>query len=81
MHSDVARQKMVAENSGKLIQVVVAALADPNADVRGAAALCLRGLCRSARLLRAGSIPAAVAAPLVTLLQDASTSDVQVRVN
>jgi hypothetical protein len=75
----VARQKMVAEHSGKLIQVVVAALSDPVADVRGAAALCLRGLCRSARLLRCGSIPADVAAPLVTLLQDASASDVQVR--
>jgi hypothetical protein len=80
MHSDVARQKMVTEQSGKLVQVVVAWLADADADVRAAAALCLRGLCRSARLLRGGSIPAAVAAPLVTLLQDASASEVQVMV-
>jgi hypothetical protein len=78
MHGDVARTKMVSEQGSKLVQLVVAALSDADADVRAAAALCLRGLCRSARLLRGGSIPAAVAGPLVALLQDAGSSEVQV---
>lgn len=80
MHGDAARQKMMAELGGRLVQLAVAALSDADAGVRAAAALCLRGLSRSVRLLRSGSIPAGAAGPLVALLQDSSASDLQVGV-
>ncbi|KAF8055946.1 ARMC8 [Scenedesmus sp. PABB004] len=75
LQGDAARAQMV--EGGRLVTTVVAALADADAQVRAAAAVCLRGLCRSARLLRGGTFPDGVAAPLVALLQDSAASEVQ----
>ncbi|KAF6261181.1 armadillo-type protein [Scenedesmus sp. NREL 46B-D3] len=63
MHGEAARQKVAAEQGGRLLQL---------AWLRWAMQT------QGARLLRGGGIPAAVAAPLVALLQDAGASEVQV---
>lgn len=61
----------------KAIKPIVAALEDPVAGVRGAAASCVRGMTRSVKDLRADWIDESTTTPLVKLLTDPDT-DVQV---
>lgn len=63
----------------KAIKPIVAALEDPVAGVRGAAASCVRGMTRSVKDLRADWIDESTTTPLVKLLTDPDT-DVQVRI-
>lgn len=76
MQGDEARQKMM--EGGRMMSAVVPSLSDSDVSIRVAAAECLRGLSKSVKLLRGGSIPDTVAAPLVAMLQDSQCSDVQV---
>lgn len=73
--SESARQQMV---DSRIVPILAAALTEPDAGVRLAAANTLRGLSRSVRILRGTALTPNLAGPLVALLQDSSASEVQV---